>query len=118
MPIHDLVGLLYVEASHGCHKVSMVLGLGLLRRPVAEAGHEVVHAADLVAKVDHHALGAPVSGELFGYQDLAYAREYVTFVEKVRGAEEAAVPGPTELAEAVATYLYKLMPYKDEREVA
>jgi indolepyruvate ferredoxin oxidoreductase len=65
---------------------------------------------------------------LTGYQDAAYAAEYRAFVDKVRAAE-AALPSPvgegraegrpsTRLAEAVARYLFKLMAYKDEYEVA
>jgi indolepyruvate ferredoxin oxidoreductase len=56
--------------------------------------------------------------ELIAYQDAAYARRYVEFVGRVAAAERAAVPGETRLAEAVARYLYKLMAYKDEYEVA
>jgi indolepyruvate ferredoxin oxidoreductase len=53
---------------------------------------------------------------LTGYQDAAYAAQYASFVEKVRAAE---VPlGGTRLSEAVARYLFKLMAYKDEYEVA
>src|SRR5438067_355198 len=56
--------------------------------------------------------------ELIEYQDLAYARAYVEFVRRVRDAERAAVPATQALAEAVARYLFKLMAYKDEYEVA
>ncbi|MGH7358033.1 MAG: DUF6537 domain-containing protein, partial [Candidatus Rokuibacteriota bacterium] len=56
--------------------------------------------------------------ELIAYQDVAYARRYVELVARVAGAERAAVPGQTRLAEAVARHLYKLMAYKDEYEVA
>jgi indolepyruvate ferredoxin oxidoreductase len=56
--------------------------------------------------------------ELIGYQSAAYAREYVGFVRRVREAEAASVPGETRLSEAVARYLFKLMAYKDEYEVA
>ena len=54
---------------------------------------------------------------LTGYQNAAYAEIYRGFVERVRAAEEQAV-GKTALAEAVARYLFKLMAYKDEYEVA
>lgn len=54
---------------------------------------------------------------LTGYQNAAYAEAYRGFVERVRAAEEQAV-GKTALAEAVARYLFKLMAYKDEYEVA
>ncbi|MDM4768080.1 indolepyruvate ferredoxin oxidoreductase family protein [Pelomonas sp. SE-A7] len=53
---------------------------------------------------------------LTGYQNAAYAETYKAFVEKVRAAE-----GPlnsSRLTEAVAKYLFKLMAYKDEYEVA
>ncbi|MFT3954627.1 MAG: indolepyruvate ferredoxin oxidoreductase family protein [Piscinibacter sp.] len=53
---------------------------------------------------------------LTGYQDAAYAAQYKAFVEKVRAAE-APLSG-TRLSEAVARYLFKLMAYKDEYEVA
>src|SRR5205814_442205 len=56
--------------------------------------------------------------ELIEYQDAAYARSYVEFVKRVAEAERAAVPGTTTLAEAVARYLFKLMAYQDEYEVA
>jgi indolepyruvate ferredoxin oxidoreductase len=56
--------------------------------------------------------------ELIAYQDAAYARGYVEFVGRVAAAERAAAPGETRLTEAVARYLYKLMAYKDEYEVA
>jgi indolepyruvate ferredoxin oxidoreductase len=56
--------------------------------------------------------------ELIAYQSAAYASEYVGFVRRVREAEAAAVPGETRLSEAVARYLFKLMAYKDEYEVA
>src|SRR5690606_11554396 len=52
------------------------------------------------------------------YQDRRYAARYADDVERVRAAEERAVPGSTELAEAVARNLHKLMAYKDEYEVA
>ncbi|HEY8048336.1 MAG TPA: indolepyruvate ferredoxin oxidoreductase family protein [Ramlibacter sp.] len=50
------------------------------------------------------------------YQDAAYAKQYADFVEKVRAAE--APLGKAQLADAVARYLFKLMAYKDEYEVA
>jgi indolepyruvate ferredoxin oxidoreductase len=56
--------------------------------------------------------------ELIAYQNAAYARRYVAFVERVYGAEQAVVPGQSRLSKAVARYLFKLMAYKDEYEVA
>ena len=57
---------------------------------------------------------------LTGYQDAAYAARYKSFVDKVRAAEKPLVSagGGTALTEAVARYLFKLMAYKDEYEVA
>jgi len=53
---------------------------------------------------------------LTDYQDAAYAAQYQTFVHKVRDAESAL--DKTLLTESVARYLFKLMAYKDEYEVA
>jgi indolepyruvate ferredoxin oxidoreductase len=55
---------------------------------------------------------------LTGYQDKAYADRYLAAVAKVRKAEGAASSASTELTEAVAKNLFKLMSYKDEYEVA
>ncbi len=56
--------------------------------------------------------------ELVAYQDVRYAAQYAEFVRRVAIAEHAAVPGETRLSEAVARFLFKLMAYKDEYEVA
>jgi indolepyruvate ferredoxin oxidoreductase len=55
---------------------------------------------------------------LTDYQDAAYAKSFVDFVEKVREQENTRVPGSTAVTQAVATSLSKLMSYKDEYEVA
>jgi indolepyruvate ferredoxin oxidoreductase len=56
--------------------------------------------------------------ELIAYQDDGYARTYVDVVARVRAAERVGAPGESRLSEAVARYLFKLMAYKDEYEVA
>jgi len=55
---------------------------------------------------------------LTGYQDEALAQRYKALVEQVRVAEQAAAPGHSGLAEAVARNYSKLLSYKDEYEVA
>ena len=55
--------------------------------------------------------------ELVAWQDLAWARRYVTTVQRVRRAELAAGRSPG-LTLAVARSLHRLMSYKDEFEVA
>jgi indolepyruvate ferredoxin oxidoreductase len=55
---------------------------------------------------------------LTAYQSKRYARRYRNWVEKLRAAEAEKAPGQYALAEAVARYLFKLMAYKDEYEVA
>jgi indolepyruvate ferredoxin oxidoreductase len=54
---------------------------------------------------------------LTGYQDSVYAATYKAYVDKVRAAELKLGDG-TQLTEAVARGLFKLMAYKDEYEVA
>ena len=55
---------------------------------------------------------------LTDYQNAAYAKRYRDLVEETRSAEARAMPGQTSLTDAVARYLFKLMAYKDEYEVA
>ena len=54
---------------------------------------------------------------LTDYQNAAYAEQYSAFVHKVQVAESQ-LGNSTKLSEAVARYLFKLMAYKDEYEVA
>jgi indolepyruvate ferredoxin oxidoreductase len=55
--------------------------------------------------------------DLAAYHSLRYAQDYARLVARVREAEQRVGAG-TELAEAVARHLHKLMAYKDEYEVA
>ncbi len=55
---------------------------------------------------------------LTGYQNAAYAARYRAWVDKAKAVEAARAPGRHGLADAVARYLFKLMAYKDEYEVA
>ena len=55
---------------------------------------------------------------LTDYQDAAYAARYRSLVERARAIETVKAPGKSGLADAVARYLFKLMAYKDEYEVA
>lgn len=58
------------------------------------------------------------SAYLTDYQNADWAATYLEFVAQVRNVEEAVVPGQQALTTAVARYLFKLMSYKDEYEVA
>ncbi len=55
--------------------------------------------------------------ELIAFQDEAYAKRYADVVKRVVAAEQR-VGTDGQLAAAAARYLYKLMAYKDEYEVA
>jgi len=55
--------------------------------------------------------------ELIAFQDEAYAKRYAEVIKRVVAGEQKAVSSSA-LAEAAARYLYKLMAYKDEFEVA
>ena len=58
------------------------------------------------------------AADLVDYQSAALASEYVDFVDAASAREREVMGDRTELAEAVARYLYKLTAYKDEYEVA
>ncbi len=70
------------------------------------------------AATDLDALIADRAKHLEAYQDAAWAERYRRRVAAVREREHAVLPGRTELAEAVARGLHRLMAYKDEYEVA
>jgi indolepyruvate ferredoxin oxidoreductase len=109
------------------------LGRRIVARPAEAAQRTEAPGAEPTLSPEARALvdsvGAPEGSELrrlltirvpelIAYQSAAYARRYVDFVARVRRAELAAAPGKSELSEAVARYLFKLMAYKDEYEVA
>ena len=56
--------------------------------------------------------------DLILFQDERYAASYLEFVRRVAEEEHRRTPGRTGLSEAVARWLFKLMAYKDEYEVA
>ena len=68
--------------------------------------------ASLDALVEHR------TAFLVAYQNAAYAQAYADVVAQVRVAESRLGGDKLPLSEAVARYLFKLMAYKDEYEVA
>ncbi len=95
------------------------------RRAAADLASVERAAAPAEAKPESHRLSESLDEAiarrrafLAAYQDEGYARRYVEFVERVRAAEQEKAPGSTALTAAVARYLFKLMAYKDEYEVA
>jgi indolepyruvate ferredoxin oxidoreductase len=89
------------------HDLAMVERIAGLRQDRHEPPAETV--AEMVAKR---------TAFLTDYQNAAYAERYRTLVSEAQKAEQATVPGATALSKAVARYLFKLMAYKDEYEVA
>jgi indolepyruvate ferredoxin oxidoreductase len=60
----------------------------------------------------------PRVADLMLYQDRRSARQYARFVVNTMRREQECVPGRLGVTLAVARYLYKLIAYKDEYEVA
>jgi indolepyruvate ferredoxin oxidoreductase len=99
------------------HDLAAVTALYKATEPGAQPGR----AASVIEFVKKPGLDEMVAKRvdfLTGYQDRAYAAQYQAFVNKVRDAEARLGTGKTALSEAVARYLFKLMAYKDEYEVA
>jgi indolepyruvate ferredoxin oxidoreductase len=78
----------------------------LLERAGAPAGSELARL--LAVRVP----------DLLAYSGERYARQYVELVARARQAEDEQIGNSLAFTEAVARYLYKLMAYKDEYEVA
>ncbi|MBN7795284.1 indolepyruvate ferredoxin oxidoreductase family protein [Parahaliea mediterranea] len=83
-------------------------------RVLAAAGSPGPEVADktLEELIEHRA------ALLEAYQNSAYADQYRDLVARVRTAEQNLDASELALTRAVATYLYKVMAYKDEYEVA
>jgi indolepyruvate ferredoxin oxidoreductase len=93
---------------------------------------EAVEAARELSDLDEYLVGIAVNGdrgelrrlaeiripELVAYHDADWARRWAELVRRVHVAEQERTPGHSEITEAVARQLYKLMAYKDEYEVA
>lgn len=56
--------------------------------------------------------------DLVDYQSKSYAKKFTTLINQVREAEAKLAGDNEDITEAAARYLYKLMAYKDELEVA
>ncbi|MFN4035221.1 indolepyruvate ferredoxin oxidoreductase family protein [Comamonas aquatica] len=82
-----------------------------------EAQYRTAQVIQFVKKTGLQELVAQREQFLAGYQNAAYAAQYRSFVDQVQAAE-GRLGSSTRLTEAVARYLFKLMAYKDEYEVA
>ena len=80
------------------------------------ASAQVIAMPVLASRESVDALVARRVEFLTAYQNAAYAQSYAAFVRQVEQAESAL--GKTLLTQNVARYLFKLMAYKDEYEVA
>jgi indolepyruvate ferredoxin oxidoreductase len=87
-------------------------------RELSEAERELVTLAVNGDRGELRRLAETRVPELVAYQDEGWARRWAELVRRVQVAEQERTPGHSELAEAVARQLYKLMAYKDEYEVA
>jgi indolepyruvate ferredoxin oxidoreductase len=93
------------RAAHDLAAVEAVIG--------AAAGPEAESRPETLAEMIDRRVAF-----LTAYQSGRYARSYKAFVDKVIAAETALDPSSRILSTAVARYLFKLMAYKDEYEVA
>ncbi len=88
-------------------------GVEALAKPAAAIASDAEHLSESLDETIERRVKF-----LTAYQNAAYARRYRVTVEKVRAVEAGRAPGKDGLADAVARYLFKLMAYKDEYEVA
>jgi indolepyruvate ferredoxin oxidoreductase len=84
-----------------------------LAKPDAAVTSDAQHLSDSFAETVERRVKF-----LTDYQDATYAERYRAWVERTNAAEAERAPGKCGLADAVARYLFKLMAYKDEYEVA
>jgi indolepyruvate ferredoxin oxidoreductase len=87
-------------------------------RVLTEAERRLIESVGAAPGSELHRIVTARIPDLIEYQDAGYARRYAELVARVRQAEDRTVTGESALSEAVAQFLYKLMAYKDEYEVA
>lgn len=99
---HDVSAVLEVARSNGMNAQPQAQVIDFKRPPSLE--HQITTRVDFLS----------------AYQDAAYGKHYQEVVAQVRAAETALGDAgkPLRLTHAVAQYLFKLMAYKDEYEVA
>jgi indolepyruvate ferredoxin oxidoreductase len=86
-----------------------------------QAFERLLHPGQVVTLVKRSPLDELISRRvafLTDYQDAAYAARYQAVVERVRRVDQTEGEARLALTEAVARYLFKVMAYKDEYEVA
>jgi indolepyruvate ferredoxin oxidoreductase len=84
------------------------LPTALLERVAAASAGDDRFSAQLALRV----------GDLVAYQDERLASQYLATVEATADREQSVLPGSSQLTQAVALSLHKLLAYKDEYEVA
>ena len=99
------------------------LGLDAVPPKARNRGHTLVQRSGLTEASGAEAdalvdLVQRRAADLVDYQSVALAEVYVDFVDAAAAREREVMGDRTELASAAAQYLYKLMAYKDEYEVA
>jgi indolepyruvate ferredoxin oxidoreductase len=117
------------RAAHDLASVQKLIGLAVDTAEPSKGGAEIIEIRRGASQPSRTAgLSAAVPPDLADfvdvrerfltdYQNKAYARRYVEFVEQVAAAEQKAT-GTHRLTQAVARNYFKLMAYKDEYEVA
>ena len=123
---HVPVGVDALERAIELNGVAVRMNLDAFRWGRVAAGDEnaigEILGTDDLASEDHedsldHLIERRVQF-LTAYQNRSWAERYRETVASVRTLEAARVPGEESLARATAKYLFKLMAYKDEYEVA
>ena len=109
------VGAQAIEAAIRLNGTAVEQNIAAFRHGRNAVAHQPETVAEPTQSLDD--LVASRAADLVAYQDNAYAERYRRTVDVVR-SYEVGLLGTEEIATTVARYLYKLMAYKDEYEVA
>jgi indolepyruvate ferredoxin oxidoreductase len=110
------IGRKVVSDPHWIDTINLYRSGNLANKPILSP--EAISLIDSISPDDalKHVLEFRTQ-ELIDYQNLAFAKEYISFVDLVYNAEKE-LRSNSELSQNVAKYLFKLMATKDEYEVA